>query len=191
MIDSSAFIERVNRTAKLSLPLSNILFEAVRINRFEPQETLLSPGNYASSIYFVQSGVVRGAIEGKKDKVSTWFKQEGSIIIPQGLFNEKPSDEYISPVISTTLLSIPFKHIKKLMTGHPDMIELIVLLMAEVMAESHYRIKLLRVPSAKGRYDLLSKNEDFILKRVPHNLIASYINVSNETFSHLNKGLPY
>jgi CRP-like cAMP-binding protein len=191
MIDSSAFIERVNRTAKLSPPLSNILFEGVRINRFEPQETLLSPGNYANSIYFVQSGVVRGAIEGKKDKVSTWFKQEGSIIIPQGLFNDKPSDEYIGAVINTTLLSIPLKHIQKVMISHPEMTEIILLLIAEFSSESHYREKLLRIPSAKGRYDFLSRNEEFILKRVPHFMIASYISVSTETFSRLHKGLPY
>jgi CRP-like cAMP-binding protein len=66
-----------------------------------------------------------------------------------------------------------------------------VLLSNEKLMEGQYREKLLRIPSARDRYDFLAIHEDFVLKRIPHYLIASYLNVTKETFSRLNKGLAY
>ena len=69
MSDAAAFIQRLNRTKTLSIKLSNALMEGFRTNRFEAQETFLSPGNYAGSIYYIKSGLVRGAIEGPEEKI--------------------------------------------------------------------------------------------------------------------------
>jgi CRP-like cAMP-binding protein len=161
------------------------------MNRFEAQEIFLSPGNYANSIYYVQSGLVRGAIDGTHDKLTTWFKQEGAIIMPSGVFTQHPSEEYIGAVVKTTLLSLPVAHIHRVMTGNPEILELMLLLMAESTQTASYREQLLRIPAAKDRYDFLSRNENFILKRTPHYLIASYLNITKETFSRLHKGLDY
>ncbi|QEC78854.1 Crp/Fnr family transcriptional regulator [Mucilaginibacter ginsenosidivorax] len=191
MIDAVGFIQRLNRTKTLSLKLTNVLMEAFRTNRFEAQETFLSPGNYASSIYYIENGLVRGAIEGSAEKITTWFKQNGSLIIPQGLINQQPSGEYISAVTKTSLIALPFKSLKTIGETIPEVMELLVLLVAETATEAQYREKLLRLPAAKDRYNFLSENEDFILKRIPNYLAASYLNVTKETFSRLHKGLPY
>ncbi|QKJ28408.1 Crp/Fnr family transcriptional regulator [Mucilaginibacter mali] len=191
MNSAADFIHRLNRTKTLSLKLSNLLMEAFRINRFEAQETFLSPGNHASCIYFIESGLVRGAIEGPVEKLSTWFKRDGDIIVPHGLVNQQPSEEYISAVFKTTLIALPFKNLQKISETVPEAMELMILLMAETASELHYREKLLRIPTAKDRYSYLNANEDFILKRVPQYLVASYLNVTKETFSRLHKGLPY
>lgn len=191
MIDAAAFIQRLNRTKTISLKLSNTLIEGLRINRFEAQETFLSPGNYAGSIYYIQNGLVRGAIEGPIGKMTTWFKQENDLIVPQGLFNQQPSEEYLSAVSKTALLTLPYKHVQKVAQSFPETLELVLLLLAETVLASQYREKLLRIQAAKDRYNFLSENEGFILKRIPHNMIASYLNVTKETFSRLHKGLPY
>ncbi|WP_345955208.1 Crp/Fnr family transcriptional regulator [Mucilaginibacter sp. PAMB04168] len=191
MSSAANFIQRLNRTKTLSLKLSNTLMEAFKVNRFEAQETFVSPGNHASSIYFVESGIVRGAIEGPTEKLSTWFKQDGDLIIPQGIVNQQPSDEYISAVFKTNLIALSFKSLKKIGETTPEAMELMILLIAETAAESRYREKLLRIATAKDRYNFLNENEDFVLKRVPQYLVASYLNVTKETFSRLHKGLPY
>ncbi len=191
MIDAAGFIQRLNRTKTLSLKLSNLLTEAFRANRFEAQETFLSPGNHASSIYYIESGLVRGAIEGPADKITTWFKQDGDLILPQGLISQQPSEEYISVVTKTNLIALPYKHLKKIGETMPEAMEMLILLTAESAMEAQYREKLLRLPTAKDRYNFLSENEDFVLKRIPNYLAASYLNVTKETFSRLHKGLPY
>jgi CRP-like cAMP-binding protein len=191
MIDAAGFIQRLNRTKTLSLKLTNVLMEAFRTNRFEAQETFLSPGNYASSIYYIENGLVRGAIEGPAEKITTWFKQDGSLIIPQGLISQQPSGEYISAVTKISLIALPFKSLKTIGETMPEAMELLVLLVAETATEAQYREKLLRLPAAKDRYNFLSENEDFVLKRIPNYLAASYLNVTKETFSRLHKGLPY
>jgi CRP-like cAMP-binding protein len=191
MSDAAAFIQRLNRTKTLSLKLSNALMEGFRTNRFEAQETFLSPGNYAGSIYYIQSGLVKGAIEGPEEKMTTWFKQEDDLVFPQGLCNQQPSDQYISAVSKTNLLTLPYKHVQNVIQSLPEASELVLLLMEETMMEAHYREKMLRIPAAKERYNYLSEHEGFILKRVPHYMIASYLNVTKETFSRLHKGLSY
>ncbi|WP_158826962.1 Crp/Fnr family transcriptional regulator [Mucilaginibacter lacusdianchii] len=161
------------------------------MNRFETNEIFLSPGNYASALYFIQTGLVRGSIEASADKMTTWFKKEGDLIIPAGLFNQHPSEEYFNAVIKTTVLQLPLKHINQVLETTPEFRELIILLLLESLAEGQQREKLLRMPAAKDRYNYLAKHEDYILKRVPHYLIASYLNVTKETFSRLHKGLSY
>ena len=191
MIDSTAFIQRLNRTRNLTIKASNALIEGFRYNRFEAQETFLSPGNYAGSIYYIQSGLIRGAIEGKNDKVTTWFKQDGDLIIPQGVFNQQASEEYISAIAKTAVISVSIKHIAKVMESNSELNELMILLLNEALMTGQYREKLLRIPAARDRYNYLAENEDFILKRIPHYLAASYLNVTKETFSRLHKGLAY
>ena len=191
MTEYTAFIQRLNRTKTLSIKIGDAFLEGIRKNRFDAQETFLSPGSYAGSIYYIHSGIVRGSIEGPHEKVSTWFKQEGDIILPQGIFNQQASEEYISSIAKTTLLSLSIKHIQKVVEAHSEANELMLLLCNEKLLESQYREKLLRLPSARDRYDFLANHEDFVLKRIPHYLVASYLNVTKETFSRLHKGLPY
>lgn len=191
MTEYAAFIQRLNRTKTLSIKIGDALLEGIRKNRFDAQETFLSPGNFAASVYYIHSGIVRGAIEGTNEKISTWFKQEGDIILPQGIFNQQASEEYISAVAKTTLLSLPIKHLQKITDTHPELNELMLLLSNEKLVEAQYREKLLRIPAARERYDYLATYEDFVIKRIPHYLIASYLNVTKETFSRLHKGLAY
>jgi CRP-like cAMP-binding protein len=191
MIDSAAFIQRLNRTKMLPLKISQALMDGLRVNQFDPLEIFLSPGNYATAIYFIQTGYVRGAIDGHVEKMTTWFKQEGDIIIPQGIFNQRTSEEYISAVTKTTVLAIPINNIQRVLKLYPELMELFFLLFAESINDGQYREKLLRFPKAKERYDFMSEQEDFVLKRIPQSLIASYLNVTRETFSRLYKGLPY
>ncbi|WP_295664712.1 cyclic nucleotide-binding domain-containing protein [uncultured Mucilaginibacter sp.] len=191
MIDSTAFIQRLNRTRNLPVKACTALTEGFRYNRFEAQETFLSPGNYASSIYYIQSGLVRGAIEGRNEKITTWFKQDGELIIPQGLFNQQASEEYINAIAKTSVISVSFRHILKVMESNHELNELMLLLLNEALMTGHYREKLLRIPAARDRYDYVAEHENFVLKRIPHYLVASYLNVTKETFSRLHKGLAY
>jgi CRP-like cAMP-binding protein len=191
MVHFAEFIQRLNQTKELNIKVRDQLFEGIRKNKFDAAETFVSPGNRANSIYYIQSGIVRGAIEGPKEKATTWFKQEGDVVIPQGVFTQKSSEEYIYAVIKSTLLSISMSHIQKVMENNPELLELLLLLVDDKVKQGQQREKLLRISSAKDRYNYLFNHEAYILNRVPHYLIASYINVTKETFSRLHKGLSY
>ena len=123
--------------------------------------------------------------------MSTWFKQENDILIPSGAFNQHSSEEYLSAVSHTTLLALPVKHLQQMAESAPEVNELIIRLLTESQSQGQYREALLRIPTAKERYAFLARHEDFILKRIPHHLIASYLNVTKETFSRIHKGLAY
>lgn len=191
MTDYTAFSQRLNQFKTLSIKLKDAINEGIRTNRFEANETFISPGNFPGSIYYIYSGIVRGAVEGPTEKTTTWFKKEGDIIIPQGMLTQQASDEYVTCVVNTMVLSLSFTHLQRLINGFAETNELLLLLLNEKIREGNYRENMLRIQAAKDRYQLLLEHEDYILKRVPQYLVASYLNVTKETFSRLNKGLPY
>jgi CRP-like cAMP-binding protein len=135
--------------------------------------------------------MLRGSYEGKTEKVTTWFKQEDDLVIPEGILSGAPVDEYVTAIVKTTLFSISINHLQKIIATIPEMSELMLLLLEEKYNEGQNRERLLRLPTAKDRYNFIAANQDFILKRAPHYLIASYLNVTKETFSRLHKGLSY
>ncbi len=191
MSDVAAFIQRLNQTKTISQKFGNALGEGIRTNRFEAQETFLSRGNHAGSIYFVQHGIIQGAIEGAIGKISIWFKQGGDLIVPQGLLNQVACDEYISSVSSATLQTLSVKHLQKLLPSFPELSVLLMLLQVGEAGSSHYREKMLRIPAAKDRYAYVAAKESFVVKRILHYMVASFLNVTKETFSRLHKGLAY
>ena len=139
MIDQAAFIERLDRAKSLGLKAKAAIAEGIRTNRFEGQEVFLSPGNFANAIYFIQHGLIRGAIEGREGKLSTWFKQEGDLILPQGIFNQKPSEEYISAINRTVVSVLPLKHLRKVAESFPEVYELIIAMLSEYLKDGQYR----------------------------------------------------
>jgi CRP-like cAMP-binding protein len=134
---------------------------------------------------------LKGSVEGPKGKVTTWFKKEGDLLLPQSLFNRQASPEYVSAVTESTLYMLPLAQLQKLMAAFPEAAELFLLLAWETIRQGQYREILLRIPAAKDRYNYFTAHEGYLLKQTPHHLIASYLNVTRETFSRIHKGLAY
>ncbi|MFD0795471.1 Crp/Fnr family transcriptional regulator [Mucilaginibacter litoreus] len=191
MIDRTAFINRINQFRPTSFKVTDAINQALRVNRLEAQEILLSPGHIPNALYYVESGMIRGAIDGPHEKISTWFIAEGGFLLPQNLFTRQPVEEYISAIVNTTLLVLPLTQLEKIMSEYTQAQDLILLLQEDARRQSQYREKLLRLPAARERYSYMAIHEAFLLRRVPHYLVASYLNVTRETFSRLNRGLPY
>lgn len=191
MIDSRAFIESISQIKIIPVKLAESLTASLMINRLEAGETFLSPGNHARGLYFIQNGLLKGSLDGTKGKITTWFRQDGDLLLPQSLFNRQDSLEYVSTVTESTLYVLPLSQLKKLMTAFPDAAELFLLMAWKAIRQGQYREYLLRIPAAKDRYNHFVEHEGYLLKQTPHHLIASYLNVTPETFSRIHKGLPY
>jgi CRP-like cAMP-binding protein len=191
MIDRTAFTNRINELRPVSFKLTDVMSQALRVNRLEAQEILLSPGHLPNALYYVESGMIRGASDGPNGKISTWFMAEGAFLLPPSLFTKQPIDEYISAIVKTTLLVLPLIQLERILTEFSQAQELIILMQEDARRHAQYRERMLRIPAARDRYLYMANQEPFLLRRVPHYLIASYLNVTRETFSRLNRGLPY
>jgi CRP-like cAMP-binding protein len=191
MTDRTAFINRINQLRSVSFRLTDVMSQALRVNRLEAQEILLSPGHVPNALYYVESGMIRGAVDGLNEKISTWFIAEGDFLLPQSLFTKQPVDEYVSAIVKTTLLILPLTQLERIIAEFPQAQELIILMQEDARRQAQYRERMLRIPAARDRYAYMAGHEPNLLRRVPHYLLASYLNVTRETFSRLNRGLPY
>ncbi|SEO09398.1 cAMP-binding domain of CRP or a regulatory subunit of cAMP-dependent protein kinases [Mucilaginibacter gossypiicola] len=191
MTDIKGLINRLTITKDISPAIITAITEKARFNRYEALETILSPGNYPTSIYYIQSGIIRGAFEGEKDRMTAWFQKEGELVIPPNLFNNSAGEEYVISVTKVEVLTIPFAHLMHIAEKYSEAASLMIMLSLEVSIAGRYRESLLRLGSAKARYNLMKIKEPYLTLQVPHYLIASYLNITKETFSRIHKGLPY
>ncbi|UOE47846.1 Crp/Fnr family transcriptional regulator [Mucilaginibacter sp. SMC90] len=191
MKDIKGFIKRLADTKEISPAVIAAITEKARFNRYEALETILSPGHNPAAIYYIQSGIIRGAFEGEKDRITAWFQKEGELVIPPNLFNQTAGEEYIISVTKVEVITVPLIHILKVAEKYDEAATLMMMLSLEVSIAGRYRESLLRLSSARARYNLMKIKEPYLTLQIPHYLIASYLNITKETFSRIHKGLPY
>lgn len=84
--------------------------------------------------------------------------------MPQGLFHQHASEEYITAITKTTLLAISTNHLRKVMVSFPQAADVVILIMEESLRQGQHRETMLHIPAAKDRYAFLAQHEPYILK---------------------------
>ena len=191
LMNSEKFITVLNQISPLKKHLTDVLVSEMREIHFHARDILIHPGQIPAGLYFIDKGISRGYENGSKNKMSRWFRHEGELLILQGLFVQIQSEEYVEFVSSSTLLLVPVSILLKSIETVPGMSELCLALLEDSISKARKRELLLRIPEAKARYNFLAENESYLLREVPYHLIASYLNITKETFSRIHKGMRY
>jgi CRP-like cAMP-binding protein len=149
---------------------------------------LLKEGQVANYIYFIERGLVRSYYLKDGNEVCSWFMKEGDVIISvNSFFNRIPSYEYLQAIEDTTVY---FIHYDQLQNIYKKFIEFNIV--GRILTEKYYqlseeRLFLMRRQKASERYNHLLEHHPEILQRVPRTYIASYLGITLETLSRINK----
>ncbi len=158
---------------------------------FEKGEILLREGGYGKHLYFVAHGFVRSFylkadgtekthwIYGKNDFFTAWYS----------FFTGNPSFEALEVIDETEIYTIPQSGYRELYETNIPFNAFINTYYQHLIAEMDYLTKSFVHLSAKDKYlYLLEKNPEMV-KNIKLGMLASLLDISQETLSRVRKQL--
>jgi CRP/FNR family transcriptional regulator, anaerobic regulatory protein len=163
------------------------LVRVLKARTFSRRDFLLKAGHISQNIYFIEQGLVRCFYVHREKDISAWFMKEGDVVVSvNSFFGQMPSIESIQALEDTTVHYISYEELEDLydrflcFNVHGRKVLTHYYLLSEQRAVS------MRSMKAKERYSYLLSQHPELLQRVPRKYLASYIGVTEATFSNIN-----
>jgi CRP-like cAMP-binding protein len=149
-------------------------------------DMMLSQGQKANYLYFIESGVLHNYYFHDGKKVSSWFYKEAQFISSwHSFYGQKPSFEEIECLESGVIYQISYANYQKLIADFPAFGNFARLLAEEMLIFLDEFNKGWSFLSAKEKYQTLLFYFPDIELRVKLGYIASFLGISQETLSRL------
>jgi CRP-like cAMP-binding protein len=157
--------------------------------KLRKKQYLLQEGETCKYISFVRKGLLKSYfLDEKGGEHINLFAFEGWWISDFNSFiNQEKAVLNIDAIEETELLMINRDDYEKLMVKIPAMERYFRILYQNSLVTKDNRLIVSSGFTAEEKYSQLIKNDPEIIKRVPHNLIASYLGLAPETVSRIRK----
>jgi CRP-like cAMP-binding protein len=151
------------------------------------KDVLLREGEKCDNIYFLNTGILRAFVIGKKDKESTiMFAKKGWWITDMYCFlNQKPSMTYIEALSDAELLVLTKYNFDEILIKLPKMEKFFRILMQNAYTREQLRVTENLTLTAEARYENFIKKYPDLISQITLKQIASYIGISPEFLSAL------
>ncbi|WP_315057196.1 Crp/Fnr family transcriptional regulator [Chryseobacterium indoltheticum] len=159
------------------------------VKKLKKKQYLLQEGAVCKCLSFVNKGLLKSYFTDEKGGENiNMFAFEGWWISDfKSFINHEKAVLNIDAVEETELLMITLEDYDKLMLKIPVMDRYFRILYQNSLVTKDYRLIASNSYTAEEKYlQLVQKNPEMI-KRVPHNLIASYLGLAPETISRIRK----
>lgn len=159
------------------------LIERIKI---QPKTTLLSEGNVAKYIYFIEKGALRLWFnKDGKDITFQFFFEDQAVASIESFFNNTPSLFSLESIEQTEVIAISKPNFELLLEQYPVLKdELFHLLAARCQNYAHLFLSRIK-NTPQERYAELLKNRPEIIQRVPQHYIASYLGMTPISLSRI------
>jgi CRP-like cAMP-binding protein len=173
-----------NNTSQLEAVLSKFQHIAVKCDT-----QLLRQGDVCKHVYFVATGCLQVSHLDHNHKETTrdivvenyWCSELAS-------FSEQlPAVENITAIEDSDLLAINRSNFYQLMSSVPQFERFYTQILEASYAHSVNRINALIALNAAQKVEWLTKNQPHLLDRVSSKMIASYLGITQETYSRLKR----
>lgn len=165
--------------------LSRIQFET-----YQKGELIYSQGQIPRKVCFLINGAVRFFYltkDGKEHTTNFGFKNEP--VVPYGSFVEQsPSGISIAALNSVQVAWASLEDFNRVLNEHPRFQAGIAKLLGEYLIKGNQQLSLLRIGSARERYDKLCDLQPEVVRQVPLTYIASYLDMALGTLSRVRAG---
>lgn len=164
-----------------------IILSYFKIIKKSKNDILLSHGKISQYSYFVKKGCLRIFFindEGKDVTRYIAFENQFATALVSFITNE-PAEEIIQAIENSELLYISHDDFRYLMTIIPKWKDFYSIYLEKAYVNNSKRLMSFTTLDASERYDQLFKINPNIVKRLPNKIVASYINISQETLSRI------
>jgi len=148
---------------------------------------LLSGGETCNKLYFVNKGCIRTYYITEKGQEKTrYITFEGSIITSLSSFiSQKPSFEFVETLEDSDLLYISRTKFFQLVHDLREWEKFYSRLLEFAYIYQNKKIEELVTLSAPERYAVLMQENPEFIQRLPNKILASYLDITQETLSRL------
>src|SRR5690625_3871537 len=156
--------------------------------RLKRNEYLKTSGRVDTHLYYIESGSLKVYMVNNEEEHIIRLGYKENFIIDIGSFiTEKPSEFSIQALKDTTLKGISKKRYLHFINAHQDNRVLWDGLINQIILQQIEREKDILIRSPKERYQRVLKRSPHLFQEIPHKHIASYLRMSPETLSRLQK----
>jgi CRP-like cAMP-binding protein len=161
------------------------------LKEYFKSEEIFVEGKKNELEYLLISGVLhRYNISDKGEIVTTGFYMPKSVITPHfARTNEGKNIFSLQTLTNTVIVEIPVKELDNLRYSNKEFHEFGQRILEKELAQTYFNEVVYRSYNAKERLLTLRKLFPNLENLVPHNIISSYLGITNVSFSRLRKEL--
>lgn len=185
-----------NLTKLTRLPQSELI---PLLPYFEPMTTLpdtalLSPGEVASSVWFIGSGVMRAfhIVEQRKRsqveeklvrEITNWIVPAGGFLTDiRSFIYQTPANYFVETLEACRLYSLSFNNYLILQSSHPEIARAVF---ENTMVMADMRVQMCNLRDPQSRLEMFEKMYPGLKGHLSVNIQASYLNIDPTTLSRL------
>ena len=175
------------RYVNISEDAYDFLLDRFKVRKYAANEFLVEGGRVARYFYFALSGVQAGyLLNSKGEKAIFGFSYQGS---PSGIYDsfiqQQPSSYFMEALRDSTLIAISKEDYDELFHQFPEFYQWRTHFMETILFGRGKREVEMLTMTAKERFDAFIKRCPEELLQIPQKYLASYLNMTPETFSRL------
>lgn len=178
---------KVNLTEQEKIDLQTFF----SVKKLKKKEFLLQEGEVCKCLSFVSKGLLKSYFNDEKGGQNiNMFAFEGWWISDfKSFINQEKAVLNIDAVEETELLMLTLEDYDRLMLEIPVMDRYFRILYQNSLVTKDYRLIASNSYTAEEKYLQLAQKNPEMIKRIPHNLIASFLGLAPETVSRIRKKL--
>ncbi|MCD8556026.1 MAG: cyclic nucleotide-binding domain-containing protein [Bacteroides graminisolvens] len=167
----------------------NKITDCFKNKTVQKNTVLLKEGIVCNEFYFIHTGCVRIFFIDKNGYEKTrYIMLDSDMNLGTALtsfISQNPSIEYIEALDDTVLLAINHSDFYRLNTEMPNWRTFYQRILEMAYSFQSKRVEHLVTLTAKQRYDNVLKENPFLIQRLSNRILASYLDIREETLSRL------
>jgi CRP-like cAMP-binding protein len=183
--------QQLKRYLKLNISINDETLDEIVKNfsfiTIKKNSILLSQGSTCNKLYFVNKGCIRTYYTtGQGQEKTRLIAFEGMIATSLSSFiSQQPSFEFVEALENSELLYISRDKFYQLVDQYPEWKQFYVRLLEFAYLFQNKKIEELVTLSAGERYAILMKEHPNYIQRLSNKVLASYLDITQETLSRL------
>jgi CRP-like cAMP-binding protein len=181
------FVSFLNTVANIPYPQIDKIVKSFKLKTVKRNTILLKQGEICENFYFVSKGCIRTFYLTKEGNEKTrHIAFNGSVVTALSSFiSQTPSFEFVDSLEKTDLYVINHKAFYHLIIQIPEWEKFYLKLLESAYVLQNKKMEYLVTLSAKQRYELYLNQYPLYVERLSNRILASYLNISQETLSRL------
>ena len=183
------FFNHVNERVSLTPEEKETIITFFIPKKLRKKQYLQQEGDVSKYLAFVEKGLLRSYnVDDKGNEHMIQFAWEGAWIAePASFLSGEPTGNNIDALEDSELLLMTLPHYEESMIKVPKIESYYRLLFQNNIISKEQRLLSSISYSASEKYTKLTETDPELIKRVPQNLIASYLGITPETLSRIRK----